>query len=117
MKIERTELAGFILLGIGTVLLILTFYMAFTLVVSELGMLPAPNLSEAIGEILGPITEAIIKVMYLGVMGWTGSIAAIRGIQLIREARRVPQPKTRLVQQPTLEKEEKSATAEQSDQA
>ena len=102
MKIERTELVAFILLGIGTVLLILTFYIAFTLVVTEVGTISALNLSEALGEILGPIAEAIIRVMYLGIMGWTGSIATIWGIQLIKEARRSPQLKAESVQQPTL---------------
>jgi hypothetical protein len=108
LKIERIELAAFMLLGIGAILLILTFYMAFTLIISELGIISALNLSEALGEILGPIAEAIIKVMYLGVMGWTGSIATIRAIQLIREARRVPQPETEQTQQPSPEKEEKT---------
>lgn len=117
MKIERTELVAFMLLGIGMVLLILTFYMAFTLIVAELGILSAPDLSEALGEILGPIAEAIIRVMYLGIMGWTGSIATVRGIQLIKEARRVPQPKTEPVQQPAPEKEEKAKTAEKPEQA
>ena len=109
MKIDRTELVAFILLGIGLVLLILTFYMAYTLVVAELGIISAPDLSEALGEILGPIAEAIIKVMYLGIMGWTGSIATMRGIQLTKEARRIS------VQQPTQEKEEKTKTAEKSE--
>ncbi len=111
MKIERIELAAFTLLGIGAVLLILTFYMAFTLIVAELGIVSTLNLSEALGESLGPIAEAIIRVMYLGVMGWTGSITTIRGIQLIREARRVPQPKAEMDQQPSSKKEEKTEKA------
>jgi hypothetical protein len=110
MKIERTELMAYILIAIGVILLIITFYMAFTLLTSELGILAAPNLSEALGEILGPITKALIKVLYLGVMGWTGSIATIRGIQLIKEAKRTLPQKT-LVQkqpsQPTQEKQQK----------
>ena len=110
MKIERTELMAYILIAIGAILLIITFYMAFTLLVAELGILAAPNLSEALGEILGPIAEALIKVLYLGVMGWTGSIATIRGIQLIKEAKSSVQQKATVQQQPsqpTQEKEEK----------
>lgn len=117
MKIEGTELAAFIILGIGTVLLILTFYMAFTLIVTELGIISALNLSETLGEILGPITEAIIKVMYLSVMGWIGSITTMRGIQLMKEARRAPQPKIHTSQKPKPEKKEKIETTEKSKKA
>lgn len=108
MKIGRTELAAFILLGIGAALLVLTFCMAFMLIVAELNILSALDLSEALDNVLGPLAEAIIKVMYLGVMGWTGSIATMRGIQLIREAKRVPQPRTKPVQHLPSENEEKT---------
>ena len=108
MKIDRTELVAFILLGIGVVLLILTFYMAYTLIVTELAIISAPDLSEALGDVLGPIAEAVIKVMYLSIMGWTGSIATMRGIQLVKETRRFP------VQQSAQEKEEMAKTAEKS---
>lgn len=117
MKIEGTELAAFIILGIGTVLLILTFYMAFTLIVTELGIISALNLSETLGEILGPITEAIIKVMYLSVMGWIGSITTMRGIQLMKETRRTPQPKIHMTQKSKPEKKEKIETTEKSKKA
>jgi len=118
MRIERAELAAFILLGIGVVLLILTFYMAFTLVGAEIDVISSSlNLSEAIGEILGPIVEAIIKVMYLGVMGWTGSIATIRGVQLLKEARRVPQSGGKLVQESTVKKEEITEAEEKPEEA
>lgn len=118
MRIERAELAAFILLGIGVVLLILTFYMAFTLIGAEIDAISSSlNLSEAIGEILGPIVEAIIKVMYLGVMGWTGSIATIRGVQLLKEARRVPQSGGKLVQESTVKKEEITEAEEKPEEA
>ena len=107
MKIERTELMAYILIAIGAILLIITFYMALTLLISELGILATPNLSEALGEILGPIAEALIKVLYLGVMGWTGSIATIRGIQLMKEAKSTLQQKPLVQQQPSPPAQEK----------
>jgi len=90
MKIERTELIAYILISVGIVLLILTFVMAFLLLTSLLNISAGGNLSDAIGDILGPIAEALIKVMYLGIMGWVGSIATIRGIQSIREIKQLP---------------------------
>lgn len=112
MKIERTELMAYVLIAIGVILLIITFYMAFTLLTSELGILAAPNLSEALGEILGPITKALIKVLYLGVMGWTGSIATVRGIQLIKEAKRTLPQKALVQKQPSQPKQEKEQKKE-----
>jgi uncharacterized RDD family membrane protein YckC len=89
MKMEKAELMSHILIIVGMVLLILTFVMAVILVTSELGILSQSDLSQALGEILGPIAAAIIRVLYLGIMGWTGSIATIRGIQLYKEAKRL----------------------------
>ena len=81
--------------------------MAFTLLTSELGILATPNLSEALGEILGPITKALIKVLYLGVMGWIGSIATIRGIQLIKEVKKALPQTTQTQEQPSQPMREK----------
>lgn len=105
MKIERPELVAYILIGVGIVLLILTFVMAFLLLTSLLDISAGGNLSDAIGDILGPIAEALIKVMYLGIMGWVGSIATIRGIQLIKEIKQPP--KAQAVPPSPSEKEEK----------
>jgi len=109
MEIDRAEIVAYVLIGVGAVLLVITFYMAFTLLVSELGILPTPDLSEALGGILGPIANALIKILYLGVMGWVGSVATVRGIQLIREVKseRRPEKKLSKVSEPQEEKKEK----------
>jgi uncharacterized membrane protein len=87
MKIEKPELVAYILMIVGLMLLIFTFIMAYIMLIADTGILPALNLSEALGEILGPIAEAIIRIMYLGIMGWIGSIATMRGIQLYKESK------------------------------
>ncbi|MEM2971367.1 MAG: hypothetical protein QW270_02960 [Candidatus Bathyarchaeia archaeon] len=94
MKIEKPELVAYILIAVGAVLLILTFVMACLLLMSIAKLSTSSELSQALGEILGPIAEAVVRVMFLGVMGWTGSIATMRGIQLYKESKRVAQPKT-----------------------
>jgi len=91
---EKAELMSYILIIVGITLLILTFVMAVILVTSELGILSQSDLSQALGEILGPIAAAVIRVLYLGIMGWTSSIATIRGIQLYKEAKRSLPTKT-----------------------
>jgi thiol:disulfide interchange protein len=87
MKIEKPELVAYILIATGLVLLVLTFIIAALMLMSVVGIATSQDLSKALGGILGPIAEAVIKIMFLGIMGWTGSIATMRGIQLYRESK------------------------------
>jgi len=105
MKIEKSELVAYILIGVGVVLLILTFVMAYLILASVASLSTSQDLSKALGEILGPIAEAVVRVMFLGIMGWTGSIATMRGIQLYKESKPAVQPKT---EEKTPEKSEKA---------
>ena len=84
MKSDRNELIGLVILSIGLVFLIVTFYMAFLYLAEELDIITQPDLVKSLGEILGPIAEAIIRIMFLGVMGWIGSLTTIRGMQFLR---------------------------------
>lgn len=94
MGTEKSELIAYILIGVGVGLLLFTFATAFLILTSTASISTSSDLSKALGEILGPITEAIIKVMFLGIMGWTGSIATMRGIQLHKKAKTTAQSKT-----------------------
>jgi len=105
MKVEKSELVAYILIGVGVVLLILTFVMAYLILTSVASLSTSQDLSKALGEILGPIAEAVVKVMFLGIMGWTGSIATMRGIQLYKESKPATQSKT---EEKTPEKSEKA---------
>lgn len=97
MKMDRNEIVGLVILTMGLVFLILTFYMAFLFLVEELNIITHPDLVKSLGEILGPITEAIIRIMFLGVMGWIGSLITIRGMQFLRIKE---QPQIKQVSQP-----------------
>jgi len=92
MRVEKAELMAYILIVVGLLLLIFTFIMAFLMLTSVVSISTQMDLSNALGEILGPIAEAVIKIMFLGVMGWTGSIATMRGIQLYKESKPAVQP-------------------------
>lgn len=98
MKIEKPELVAYIMIATGLVLLILTFILAAIMLMSVVGIATSQDISKALGGILGPIAEAIIKVMFLGIMGWAGSLATMRGIQLYRESKSTMQPQQ--IQQP-----------------
>jgi len=69
------------------------------------------DLVKAFGEALAPLIATCIRVMYLGIMGWIGSLLTLRGISLLKE---VPSPQMKVekkLQQkpmivPTMKKEE-----------
>jgi len=69
MKIEKPELVAYILIGVGVVLLILTFVMAYLILTLVASLSTSQDLSKALWEILGPIAEAVVRVMFLGIMG------------------------------------------------
>ena len=69
MKVEKSELVAYILIGVGVVLLILTFVMAYLILTLVASLSTSQDLSKALWEILGPIAEAVVRVMFLGIMG------------------------------------------------
>jgi hypothetical protein len=87
MEKARKRLFTTTFLVAGIALLIFTFAAAFVFLILGAGIPTSHSLSEALGEILGPIAEALIKVLFLGVMGWIGSILTIRGIQMTSQTR------------------------------
>lgn len=100
MKIERAELVAYILIVVGLLLLAITFIVAYLKLESVASIVTSSDISKALGEIFGPIVEAVIKIMFLGIMGWTGSIATMRGIQLYKEAKTKMPPVPPKPQQP-----------------
>lgn len=92
MKYERTERAGLIVLFVGVILLAFTFLSAFGFLSGSISILASTDLTELFGNAMGPLVEAIIRILYLGIMGWVGSILTIRGVQLLkREKDAIPQ--------------------------
>lgn len=101
-KIEKIELAGLIVLFIGVILLAFTFYSAYLFLIGKLNILTTGDLLESFGGVLAPLIEAVIRILYLGIMGWIGSIVTIRAVQLLKKEKepqmqtpkQQPQPKT-----------------------
>jgi uncharacterized membrane protein YwzB len=92
-KFDKVELSGLIVLFIGVILLAITFYSAYLFLVGELSILVTGDLLRSFGEAFAPLIEAIIHVLFLGIMGWIGSIVTIRAVQLLK------QDKTQMTQQ------------------
>jgi len=97
LRFEKIEVSGLIVLFIGVVLLAATFYSAYVFLVADVTILTSVDLSELFGNALAPLIEAVIHILYLGVMGWIGSILTIRAVQLLKKEKETttisPQPK------------------------
>jgi hypothetical protein len=84
---EKSEILAYSVLFVGVGLLVFTFFNAYLFLGEKISLL-STNLIEAFGESIGPLIETCIRIMYLGIMGWIGSILTIRGIQLLTQLKR-----------------------------
>jgi hypothetical protein len=93
---DKIAISGITVLGIGVALLIFTFISAFGFLGEGWQILSTQDLVQTFGEALGPLIATSIRVMYLGVMGWIGSLITIRGVTIMNNAPKsylgVPQP-------------------------
>lgn len=108
---NRPQLTGIIVLFIGVALLAFTFINAFLFLQEPVGIIASADLAEVFGEALAPLIQACIRLMYLGIMGWIGSLLTVRGIPLVTQktvpittATRTTQPKPQPKTQPKPEK-------------
>jgi len=80
---EKITFSGITVLGIGIALLIFTFFSAYGFLTAVLSPISAQDLAQTFGEALGPLIAASIHIMYLGIMGWIGSLITIRGVTIM----------------------------------
>jgi len=104
---DRIKSSGYIILFVGVGLLVFTFLNAYLFLRGVLGIAASPDLTEVFGQSLAPLIEACIRAIYLGIMGWIGSILTVRGVhffsQIRHEAKAEAKPKTEAPAQPTVE--------------
>lgn len=77
-------MAGLVVLFAGVILLAVTFLSAYGFLSGSILILASADLTELFGNAMAPLVEAIIRILYLGIMGWIGSILTIRGVQLLK---------------------------------
>lgn len=82
----RIAASGVTVLAIGVALLVFTFASAFTFLSGSSQVLTSTDLAQTFGDSLAPLIDASIRIMYLGVMGWIGSLITIRGVTIIANA-------------------------------
>jgi hypothetical protein len=87
----KIAFSGVTVLSIGLALLIFTFASAFSFLSGGLQILSTQDLAQTFGDSLAPLIATSIRVMYLGIMGWIGSLVTIRGVTIIANT---PKPET-----------------------
>jgi hypothetical protein len=83
---DKIAISGVTVLCIGIALLIITFVSAYGFLTESIVPLSTQDLVQTFGGALGPLIAAAIHIMYLGVMGWIGSLVTIRGVTLMTNA-------------------------------
>lgn len=84
---DKISLSGIIVLSIGVALLVFTFASAYGFLTQSLSILASSDLIQTFGEALAPLISTCIRVMYLGVMAWIGSLLTIRGVTILSQTR------------------------------
>ena len=103
-KLDKVELSGIVILSIGINFLAFTFFSAYNFLVGGMRTLSIGQTSDQAFE---PLIEAMVRILYLGVMGWIASTLTTRGIQLFRKEREVTQ-----LPQPSVKEEMKKESKE-----
>lgn len=80
---DKIALSGVTVLVIGVILLIFTFISAYGFLTQSLSIIASEDLVQTFGEALAPLIATCIRIMYLGVMSWVGSLLTIRGVTII----------------------------------
>jgi len=87
---DKIALSGITVLGIGVALLVFTFISAYGFLAQSLSIIASQDLVQTFGEALAPLIVTCIRIMYLGVMGWVGSLLTIRGVTIIAHTPQTP---------------------------
>jgi hypothetical protein len=87
---DKIALSGITVLMVGVALLIGTFVSAYGFLTQSLSIIASQDLVQTFGEALAPLIATCIRIMYLGVMGWIGSLLTIRGVTIIAHAPQIP---------------------------
>lgn len=87
---DKITVSGIAVLMVGVALLVFTFISAYGFLTQSLSIIASEDLVRTFGEALAPLIATCIRVMYLGVMGWIGSLLTVRGVTMISNLQRVP---------------------------
>jgi len=91
---DKIAVSGITVLMVGVALLVFTFVSAYGFLTQNLSVIASEDLVATFGAALAPLITTCIHIMYLGVMGWVGSLLTIRGVTIIAHT---PQPQPAMI--------------------
>ncbi|MEM2147931.1 MAG: hypothetical protein QXJ94_04940 [Candidatus Bathyarchaeia archaeon] len=100
---DKIFVSGVAVLGVGVALLVFTFINAYGFLTQNFPIIASEDFMQTFGAAFAPLIATCIRLMYLGVMGWVGSLLTIRGVTLLVNA-----PKTEVIAVP-----QKTTTSQQ----
>jgi len=92
---DKAMMIAYVTLFIGIGLVAFTFITAYIFLIGNPDITASSDLVDVFGKALAPLIGGSIRIMYLGVMGWIGSILTARGVQLITQLKRLTRPEIR----------------------
>jgi hypothetical protein len=101
---DDVKLSGFTVLFIGVALLIFSFVVAYQFIVGIVEIASSGDYMDLFGRALSPLIAYAIRALFLGIMGWIGSILTRRGVQIITSE---PKPEKQETKEPKENKEPK----------
>jgi hypothetical protein len=106
---DKLAASGITVLAIGLTLLIFTFVSAYEFLNGSLQIPSTQDLVQTFGGALAPLIVTAIRVMYLGIMGWVGSLITIRGVTIITNAPKAEVSAPQMLQEPQKEPQPRQA--------
>ena len=100
---DKALVSGYVTFFIGVALLAFTFPSAYLFLSNDPSIPGSPDLVAVFGDALAPLIVTCIRIMYLGVMGWIGSLLTIRGVQLLTQLKREAKPEMKPIAPTTFE--------------
>ena len=99
---DKALVSGYVTLFIGVALLAFTFASAYLFLSNDPSITGSPDLVSVFGDALAPLIVTCIRIMYLGVMGWIGSVLTVRGVQLVTQLKSEAKPEIKPMAPTTL---------------
>jgi hypothetical protein len=85
IEMKKSSVFGISSAIIGMALLLATFFLAYALLQGYGGAVPARDLGTSMSVLL----YAAIQALFLGIMGWVGSLLLLRGVDFLKVDRGV----------------------------
>ena len=95
-RFDKIEISGILVLVIGVALLAFTFLNAYWFLQEPLSILGAAEFTQVFGEALTPLIVTCVRVMYMGIMGWIGSLLTLRGLALLTRPKMIVEPQVKV---------------------